>query len=82
MIFVAVSNDTSVVAHSLDLLCHTLFHVAIENGKVIFNGKEDSISYSVDEFTLEEMWADFYRRRFPTLAGQRGFLIYKADQRL
>lgn len=74
-------GEVPVVSESLGELCNILFHfVILDTGTVWFNGKVDTISYDSEEFTIAEMYSDFYARRFPRLAEQRGYTIYKTVQ--
>ena len=52
--------------------CETLLEVAdyfeiliLDNGKIRFNGKIDTISYKLDEWTPEEILKDFVKTRLP-----------------
>lgn len=52
------------------------FDIQITNeGKVIFEGKQDTISYNMEEFTKKEVLKDFIRYRLTKL-----ITIYKATK--
>jgi hypothetical protein len=62
--------------------CDTLLEVAshfeiliLENGQIRFNGKIDTISYKLDEWTPEEIKKDFVKTRLAKFVK-----IYKSER--
>lgn len=63
--YIALSNDNVIsTGETLRDLFRQMLKVEInDNGSVVVNGKTDSISYNMEEFTKSESFDDFYRNR-------------------
>lgn len=49
-------------------------------GEVFFNGKRDSITYNIKEFTEDAILRDFIMNRMVKLVNQEGHFLYKCEQ--
>lgn len=49
-------------------------------GEIFFNGKRDSISYNVKEFTEDAILRDFIMNRMVKLVNREGYFLYKCKQ--
>lgn len=74
--YILIKGDKHFKCHNLDEIT-AYFNLSINNGSVICDGYQDTVSYS-KEWSYEEIIVDFMRNRATKVVP--GVEIYKAEQ--